>query len=303
MNRGDGTRGRFEVSDSTELAVLGTFNEVEIAARPSDQFVNATAMCKATGKLWADYWRQKNAIAFVEALSLDMGIPISNLVWEFRGKPSEQQGTWVHRRVAIHLAQWCSPEFSVWVSGRIEELMTTGRTSIVREHTEAKLEKYFEAQTAVLLGIKDQLQAIPIVVQRQEKLETEVGILGQRLERFESNVNVRFDDIQKRKDLTAETKARHTAFVHARFKGCCPKCGDRVLNDKGERLPHARFDHAVYKHLASIDKTWLVCNDCNQSFNDQNRRAASKPCFEMYQGDLRDYEDREKYPLYYRNQS
>lgn len=37
------------------------------------------------------------------------------------------QGTWIHRRVAIHLAQWCNAKFAVRVSGWVEELLTTGR--------------------------------------------------------------------------------------------------------------------------------------------------------------------------------
>ena len=31
------------------------------------------------------------------------------------------QGTWVHPRVAVHLGQWLSVEFQVWVTGIVDD--------------------------------------------------------------------------------------------------------------------------------------------------------------------------------------
>lgn len=41
-----------------------------------------------------------------------------------------EQGTWAHHRVAIRVAQKLSTDFAIWVDDRIEELLTTGTTSI-----------------------------------------------------------------------------------------------------------------------------------------------------------------------------
>lgn len=43
-------------------------------------FANATAMCKAGGKLFGDYRRLQATGAFLDALSGSMGIPIDQLV-------------------------------------------------------------------------------------------------------------------------------------------------------------------------------------------------------------------------------
>ena len=94
-----------------------------VQPRQPDGYINATEMCKAVGKLFADYRRSKSARGFLNALSLDMGIPISKLVQTFRGKPVEFQGTWVHPRVAIHLGQWCSPKFAVRVTSIVTDWM------------------------------------------------------------------------------------------------------------------------------------------------------------------------------------
>jgi hypothetical protein len=53
-----------------------------------------------------------------------MGFPISGLIVTLKGGRPEEQGTWVHPDVAIHLAQWCSPKFAVAVSRWVREWMS-----------------------------------------------------------------------------------------------------------------------------------------------------------------------------------
>lgn len=94
-----------------------------IPQRMHDGYVNATSMCKATGKLFGHYHALQSTKDFLEALSLDIGIPISSLVVAIKGGNRLQQGTWVHPDVAINLAQWCSPKFAVAVARWVREWM------------------------------------------------------------------------------------------------------------------------------------------------------------------------------------
>jgi hypothetical protein len=75
-----------------------------IEQRKADGYINATAMCKAASKLFGDYARIGPTKAFLAELSSDMGIPISELIQSVRGGNATVQGTWVHPKVAIHLA-------------------------------------------------------------------------------------------------------------------------------------------------------------------------------------------------------
>jgi hypothetical protein len=95
-----------------------------IHQRPKDGYINATAMCQAAGKLFSDYGRLTSTAAFVKALSAETGIPITELIQSLRGGDPTLQGTWVHPQVAIHLAQWCSPQFAVKVSGWVYDWMS-----------------------------------------------------------------------------------------------------------------------------------------------------------------------------------
>jgi KilA-N domain len=101
----------------TNIVAFRNFNSTPIGHRLDDGYLNATAMCQATGKLFADYQRLESTKAFLEVLSADMGIPISALIQSRKGGNIRlEQGTWVHPYVAINLGQWCSPEFAVFVS-------------------------------------------------------------------------------------------------------------------------------------------------------------------------------------------
>lgn len=104
-----------------------TLNGVCVDQRASDGFMNATAMCKAAGKRWDHYNTNETTKDFLEALSSDTGIPASQLVISKRGNSANfQQGTWIHPKVAIHLAQWLSPRFAVQVTNWVYDWMSGG---------------------------------------------------------------------------------------------------------------------------------------------------------------------------------
>lgn len=123
-----------------------------VLQRAVDGYVNATAMCKAVGKNFADYQRLEVTKAFLVELSKELGLPIAlssevktlqtnKLTVGSMGIPTdllivtvtvgrnENRGTWVHPDVAINLGQWCSPKFAVAVTKWVRE-WTTGKSKI-----------------------------------------------------------------------------------------------------------------------------------------------------------------------------
>lgn len=110
-----------------ELALIerkADTNDVAINQRLVDGYINATSLCQASGKNFYDYRRIKSTTDFIEELSFETGIPVSNLIQSIRGGDTRFQGTWVHPQVAIHLAQWASPRFAVFVSKWVFEWMS-----------------------------------------------------------------------------------------------------------------------------------------------------------------------------------
>ena len=110
-----------------------SWNGTAISRRTTDGFVNATAMCKANGKLWADYFRTDRATKYLEALSAKTGNPIlgsEGLVISSVG--GNHSGTWIHPQVSVDLARWISPEFAVWMDDWFIQQFD-GRVSQVRD--------------------------------------------------------------------------------------------------------------------------------------------------------------------------
>lgn len=118
------------MSDPTQqqLALIPHAYEGEvISQRSSDGYINATAMCRAVSKEWSKYRELKSTREFFPALALDLGLTEVQLALTIQGTPggdARNQGTWVHPRVAIHLAQWLSPEFAVKVTGWVHDWLT-----------------------------------------------------------------------------------------------------------------------------------------------------------------------------------
>lgn len=92
-----------------------------IHQRTADGYVNATAMCNASGKSFYDYSRLKVTNDFLGELARSTGIPVDQLVLTVMNGPNEARGTWVHPDVALNLGQWCSPRFAVAVAIWVRE--------------------------------------------------------------------------------------------------------------------------------------------------------------------------------------
>ena len=101
-----------------------TYEGHVVRQRSKDGYVNATALCKAAGKLFGHYHANQSTADFVIELSSAIGIPITELIQVVSGGNPALQGTWVHPQVAIHLAQWLSPAFAVNVTKWVYDWMS-----------------------------------------------------------------------------------------------------------------------------------------------------------------------------------
>ncbi len=108
--------------------VMYQYGNSTISKYQHNGYVNATQMCKAHGKLFGNYVRNKTTKEFLDFLSKEIGIPMTSLIISSEGKHG---GTWVNPLVALHLAQWCSPKFAVWATNVLFEAVNKTPTSSV----------------------------------------------------------------------------------------------------------------------------------------------------------------------------
>ena len=115
-------------------------NGIVIEVDPVTFMVNATQMCRAAGKLFGHYWQRDSTKNYLQELSSDIGIPISEIYKKNQGGRGTSQDTSVHFRLALHLAYWLSTEVQVQFSKWIGELLLTGRVELGKEMNVQQLE-------------------------------------------------------------------------------------------------------------------------------------------------------------------
>lgn len=86
--------------------------------REKDDYVDATAWCKAFGRRWNKFADLPETKQFIRACCEKQKAPKSGLVHSVKGV-----GTFVHPLIAIKLAEWLSPEFEVFVKETFQKLL------------------------------------------------------------------------------------------------------------------------------------------------------------------------------------
>jgi hypothetical protein len=98
----------------------------------ADGMINATALCKAGGKLIGHYLENKNTKAYLTCLEKNIGIPILDLIKVNVG--GNYTGTWVHRKVGYHLAHWISAEFGLQMETILEKSQQQIKPLVINDY-------------------------------------------------------------------------------------------------------------------------------------------------------------------------
>jgi hypothetical protein len=78
-----------------------------------DGMINATLLCKTGKTRFSKYIKNKQTQDFLNLLSSSEKLSMDKLIYKKKG--GLIQGTWVHRKVALHLVQWIFPNFLIKV--------------------------------------------------------------------------------------------------------------------------------------------------------------------------------------------
>ena len=130
-----------------------SWNGTPIPRRTTDGYVNATAMCKANDKRWANYFQTDRSAEYLSALSGETGIAVSQLCLVKHGTE-----TWVHPQVAVDLARWISAPFAVWMDGWFLEKASPEVLSATPEQQNLEWLMKFAGSYGIAFDDRDQLQ-------------------------------------------------------------------------------------------------------------------------------------------------
>lgn len=270
-------KGIFAMQASKNALIPTEIDGHVIHQREVDGYFNATGMCGSAGRRWADYNRLDTTKAFLEELSADMGIPISELIQALRGGTPEFQGTWVHPLVATDLARWLSPKFHVAVIKLA--------TAWMKSHGN------IEIDSAVLIPDMraEELFQLAAERSRKERLESEqkdIQLESQRLQ-IESSA--------KQQRLLAAEKAAHkekadllvNKFDKLRRQvwGACSKAMEEAadLYDKRKEYEQAKSGQNALELIPGGKQYGNVCEWFGEEMHPSAQNGRSLKCSEAYE--------------------
>ena len=177
------------------------FNGFKIRQRPEDGYIHASDMCKVGKKRWFNYYKNENTKAFIDQLSTETLIRASALITSIKGGNKYNQGTWIHPRIAINLAQWISPQFAVkvtdWVQGFIE-----GDTKLIADIVKQREKVHNTTASLSLVEISNDIELSDF--DKQEQLirmhEKNVNVLKTQLLEKEGLLIQKDDKISQQGD-------------------------------------------------------------------------------------------------------
>ncbi|STR03041.1 KilA-N domain [Kingella potus] len=108
------------------MNLVKSFGEIAVSFR-NDGFLNATQIAKHFGKRVPDFLKTEQNQEYISALAehlsktLKIVLDKNQLVIVKHG--GNQNGTWLHPKLAIHFARWLDPRFAVWCDEQIEQIL------------------------------------------------------------------------------------------------------------------------------------------------------------------------------------
>jgi hypothetical protein len=96
-----------------------------------DGYIYATELCKRAGKKLERWKNTKQTKNIVQLVSDETQLSPTVLIEVRKGgnNKGKIQGTWVNRKIAIHLAMWCSDYFVYQVSNWIDEWISFDKSN------------------------------------------------------------------------------------------------------------------------------------------------------------------------------
>lgn len=98
---------------------------------------NATSMAVANGKKMNNYLRSKSTSDYIQSLEKRYANLRNGIVVVKQG--GTDQGTWIHEKLILDFARWCSPDFAVWCDEKIADLLKEGHVRLNVERQEFEI--------------------------------------------------------------------------------------------------------------------------------------------------------------------
>lgn len=107
------------IDDKYAVKKYGPF---DIIVCKENGYINATNLCKKANKSFKFWYENKNSKMLVASLSENLNLSIAKIIIKVSGgRNTLIRGTYVHPKLIIHIASWCSTKFALIFSDIVNE--------------------------------------------------------------------------------------------------------------------------------------------------------------------------------------
>ena len=197
--------------------------------------VNLTAMAKPyPEKNLSQIINSLEIREYISALTEIQNYSSADLLIVRKGGDISQQGTWGHRLVAIRVAQKLNPALAVWVDMRIEELLTTGVTTVSNDD---------EAIAYAMTVLNKRLEAAKA---EKERLQAENQLQSEQLKLAAPKVQYVDEVLQSSQTYTSTQVAKELGMREAEQLHKVLKSKGIMFKQSGQWMLTAKYSEKGY---------------------------------------------------------
>ena len=119
----------YQCQELKKYELVASTGETFIIPVRADGYVNATRLCKAGNKNFAQWKVLESTQTLIQMLAENIGSSKESLLTVEQGRYG---GSWIHPDLAMQLVQWVSPQFALQSSRWTRELAETGEVKLRR---------------------------------------------------------------------------------------------------------------------------------------------------------------------------
>ncbi|AEQ33377.1 KilA-N and DUF3627 domain-containing protein [Megavirus chiliensis] len=177
---------------------LGKFGDLEVVMMRENGYVNATNLCKKCGKDYKNWKRNDNSKELEKELIKQLSSGAQNRVREkssahYRaaevthtvkgGKLTIIRGTYVHPKLIIHIASWCSTEYAMKVSDIVTEYHAkeeVEKRELLLKKKDDKIDKLSKKLDRQNYKIDELLNNNKELMEKNEKMDNRIKRLAKK---------------------------------------------------------------------------------------------------------------------------
>ena len=234
-----------DIDESYAYARLG---ELDVIMMKKNGYINATKLCHKNKKEFKNWYQNKASKELIKVAEGAADYP-SSVILKRLQEPNETRGTYVHSKIIVHIASWCSPNYALMVS----DIVTEYHTKYAIEEKDKLLNKSRDKIDRLEKKVDKLLQDNEEFKKDNEKFKKDNKILKADNEDFRrrddimsNKVDQLVDEIDTRSDnyvVEGDPNARHILVIIKTNE--LPK---KIKNKKGKLITkHPNFDYIALR--------------------------------------------------------